>query len=67
MDEAGGAAGGATGEVLALDEGDAQAAQGGIASGAGPGDAAADDDDIERLGGQEPQTLGAGRGAGGAS
>jgi hypothetical protein len=59
VDEAGGAAGGAAGEVLALDEGDAQAAQGGISGDATAGDAAADDEDIEVLRGEGEQPLGA--------
>jgi len=60
VDEAGGAAGGAAGEVVALHEGHAQAAQGGIAGGASAGDAAADDQDIKGVGREGAQTLGAG-------
>jgi hypothetical protein len=60
VDEAGGAAGGAGGEVLAFDEGDAEAAEGGIAGDTGAGDAAADDEDVEFLGGEGEETLGAG-------
>jgi hypothetical protein len=59
VDEAGGAAGGATGEVLALDEGDAEATEGGISGDATAGDAAADDEDIEVLGAEGKQALGA--------
>jgi hypothetical protein len=62
VDEAGGAAGGAGGEVLALDEGDAETAQGGIPGDATAGDTAADDEDIEGLGGESEQALGAGSG-----
>ncbi len=62
VDEAGGAAGGAGGEVLALHECHAQAPQGGVASDAATGDAAADDEDIELLGGESEQPLGAGGG-----
>jgi hypothetical protein len=62
VDEAGGAAGGAGGEVLALDEGDLETAEGGIAGDATPGDAAADDEEVEDLGGESEQALGAGGG-----
>jgi hypothetical protein len=58
VDEAGGAAGSPGGEVLALDEGDAQAAEGGIAGDPAAGDTAADDEEVEELGGESEQALG---------
>ena len=42
----------AAGEVVGLDEGRAQAPGGGVEGDAGAGDAAADDEHVERLGGQ---------------
>jgi hypothetical protein len=58
VDEAGGAAGGAGGEVLALDEGDAEAAEGGIASDTTARHTTADDEEVEALGGESEQALG---------
>jgi hypothetical protein len=48
VDELGAPTAGAPGEVAALDERDAQAAGRGVEGGAGAGDAAADDEDVER-------------------
>ena len=48
------------GVVGALDERDAVAARGGVERDAGAGDAAADDDDVERLGGERFEGVGAG-------
>ena len=49
MDHLGRLGRGARGEVVALDQGGAQPAAGGVEGHAGPGDAAADDEDVEGL------------------
>ena len=59
VDELGGAARRARGVVGALDERDAVAARGGVERDAGAGDPAADDDDVERLGGERFERVGA--------
>ena len=60
VDELRRAAGGAGGVVLALDEGDAVAARGGVQRAAGAGYPAADDDDVEVVGLEGGQGLVAG-------
>jgi hypothetical protein len=47
VDQLGGLGGGARGEVVALDQGGLQAPGGGVEGHAAPGDAAADDEDVE--------------------
>jgi hypothetical protein len=49
VDQLGGTARGAGGEVGALDQGHAVAARGGVERDAGPGDATADDGEVERV------------------
>ena len=60
VDELGRAARRAGGVVGALDERDAVAARGGVERDAGARDAAADDDEVERLGGERFERVGAG-------
>ena len=55
VDQLGGLGGGPLGEVVALNEGDAQSAGRGVEDDTGPGHATADDDEVERLGAQSIQ------------
>jgi hypothetical protein len=60
VDEARGAAGGAGAEVVALDEGDAEAAERGVARDAGARDAPADDEEVEGVAREALEEGGAG-------
>src|SRR5262249_42677675 len=69
VDELGGGAAGAGGEVALVDEADAEPAEGGVQRDAGAGDAAAEEEEVEGVAGggagaRPHRVMAAGRGAG---